>query len=210
MYAGRILAVADSNIQANSAFFNNVLGGQNVKANTFDWTVGNWKNAASSFTLSWTTDIVSPLSSTNYFNNIDWFVTSGQVNHSASDIVAISNFLQGGGSLWVVGEGPGYSSINNGSNALLSALGSSMRFSNTSAADVTTFAVDPFTNGLTSYSFGYTGSIIGGNALISGANGGVFVAYENAATPEPSSYALMLIGLLGLVAYGRRQRAQVA
>ncbi|MCM8530221.1 MAG: PEP-CTERM sorting domain-containing protein [Lentisphaeraceae bacterium] len=41
-----------------------------------------------------------------------------------------------------------------------------------------------------------------------------FAAIDNvtisSATPEPSSYALMLIGLLGLVAYGRRQRTQVA
>ncbi|MCM8530222.1 MAG: PEP-CTERM sorting domain-containing protein [Lentisphaeraceae bacterium] len=36
------------------------------------------------------------------------------------------------------------------------------------------------------------------------------VTYGNSATPEPSSYALMLIGLLGLVAFGRRQRAQIA
>ena len=31
-----------------------------------------------------------------------------------------------------------------------------------------------------------------------------------AATPEPSSYALMLLGLLGLVAFSRKQRAQQA
>lgn len=207
--AGTIMAMGDSNIgnANNNTFFSNVFGGQDVLYDSTHWSVTNWSSTADNFSSSWDYNTTIDDSTLATY---DWFVATGAESYTASEVAALNTFLDNGGSVWVVGEGPLYTTINNNSNALLGALGSSMTFAGSSAlSGAIGINADTFTTGVTSFSYIYAGGIgvSGGTSLIT-IGGDTVCAYETTSDPipEPATTLLFGTGLAGLAAVNRKRR----
>ena len=142
---------------------------------------------------------------------------------SASELTAISNYVSGGGSLFLFGEGnTSFTSLNIAVNAILGAVGSSMSLSTTLNLDLGGNNIQPLqnlvttgsqTNGVNSWFTAYASFInLGsGTALISGTGNagvnGVAIAVETSAVPVPAAFPLLLAALGGLGLVGRRRKA---
>ncbi|MES9958659.1 MAG: PEP-CTERM sorting domain-containing protein [Sedimenticola sp.] len=206
--AGIILGMADSNIgsSTNNQLFSNLFSGDDVfgRGGSGDWTLTNWSSriGANGGNFSSASTLTAAA-----LTGMEWVVASTNRAFSASELSALVDFVSGGGSVAVIGEGPIYSTINANANAILSALGSAMSFLGVQSSGTPTIASDPLTAGVTSFSGGYTGSISGGTALVSyGQN--VAVAYEtvDGEIPAPATLALMGLGLVG-IGFARKTKA---
>lgn len=129
-------------------------------------------------------------------------------------------FLRSGGNVFLGGEAttnvfgnPLGAAENQRINGLLELLGSSMRlevgsydlsdqFATAAAGEV---VADPLTAGVSSFGYGLTTTVAGGNALFLTNGLRSFVSYE--AVPEPASWALMIsgFGLAGAALRGRKR-----
>lgn len=125
---------------------------------------------------------------------------------------AIRGFLQGGGTLLLLGEARGISfgpATNGIINTLLSNLESPLRLRNADLdfgpqlATGTQIESDPLTAGVTSFAYGAASQVTGGSVLFRSGGGTPFVAYVSTPVPEPGAAALLALGL-GVLAMRRR------
>ncbi len=142
---------------------------------------------------------------------VDLFIAPIPVDpFSSGETTALQNFLRTGGRVLFLGENGNFAPQNLYINNALLALGSTMRIVSASEVDpgyhVATgsqIAADPFTAGISTFTYAAASEISGGNQLFFGTCGQPFLAYEM--VPEPSA---ILFGVLGIVAFlwSRRQQ----
>lgn len=130
--------------------------------------------------------------------------------YSGSEIMAISDFLDGGGSAFFMGEWDNFQTGENAAiNAALAALGSTMSIVDgffdggfTVTGDI---GANPLTAGVTSFTVGAGSQIIGGDALVRFTSGEVAIAVESAVVPLPAPVFLMIAALGGIALVGRKR-----
>ena len=227
--AGIILVSGDSNIAnaltgafggelvGNKTFFRNVLqGGTTVRVlqstsigsvGVSDTDIVTFYNTVPGVTSSLITGTVTPatLAGANLFVSAvpdDAF--------AASEVAALSGFVSGGGTIFFLGENsdPAFAVANASINSALASLGSRMSivpelfgqgFNDATGSQI---AADPFTAGVTSFRFAAPSRVSGGTNLLFGAEQQPFITYETV-IPEPTTVALLAIGLAGLCFVGR-------
>lgn len=120
------------------------------------------------------------------------------------EIAVMQSFLTGGGSIFFLGENSNFSESNARINGALSDLGSSLSIvgntfdSGWHTATGSQIASDPFTAGVTTFSYAaVSGVTVGseGTMLFYGTNGTGFLAYETTVVPVPSAVLLAMFGL---------------
>jgi hypothetical protein len=128
---------------------------------------------------------------------------------SGNELVALSDYIQTGGSVFFMGDNAGYSGNNNVINQTLSSIGSSLRIvDNTLDPRLDTavgrqIAADDYTDQVRSLRYYSVSEVRGGqgmSGLFYSNNGIPFIAYEQnqANVPEPSVEAQMILGLSAL------------
>ncbi len=209
--AGIIIAVGDSNISsnANSTFFNNVFGSQNVIGlnSTIDpWALDNWDTTATATAASYSQS--TSLTSTA-LAGADWLIAASGSAYDNATMQLIANFLSAGGNLWVGGEAQVFASFAP-ANQLLSFLGSTMSLNpvDTSSYNSSTNTnLDPYTVGTTGFSAVYQSTISGGVALYA-SNSNAVVSIDRttfaSAVPAPSMLAIFGIAFAGLALSRKR------
>jgi len=224
--AGTILVSGDSNttdtllLAGNeSLFFSNVLGsGTTVRVLDFIdqgyGSAGNTQTEVNDYYGS-----LAGVTSTIVAGNVTAATLAGASlfvvpmpddNFGASEVSAISSFLGGGGTLFLLGENASsvFNTPNGAINQLLNALGSGIGLVPAALSGPGSFAVDPFTAGLTDLRFIAGSQITGGKTLYTNSAGLGLVAREEVGGqgPEPATLALLGLGLAGL-GFRRRTRS---
>lgn len=135
---------------------------------------------------------------------------------SASEIVALSDFLIGGGTIFFTGENIDVLLVANSAiNDALAALGSGMAIvpdvfdAGFQTASGVQIVADPFTAGVASFTYAAPSQVSGGTTLFFGSEDQPFVAYESTEAPVAEPGTLLLLGT-GLVALYYRRRNQIS
>ncbi len=201
--AGVIMVSGDTNIGTNGQFLYNVFADQDVLSlNTGNsaWNTENFTPTVEGYTSSFLA--INDLTS-NIESNIDWLISSTDTLYTNSQMDFISEFMNGGGNLFIAGEGqPLYPEQGDTANQLLDYLGSSISVSDSIFSGGTSLVLisNLFTSDVSSFNNNYSAALTGGTALFGVDHDHYNVAFENYATsvPEPNSIALMMLGLAGL------------
>jgi hypothetical protein len=141
--------------------------------------------------------------------------------YSPNEVAALSAFSAAGGTIFLMGDHAGFAPAQDANlNALLLGLGSSLHIvpdildTGFHTATGSQIATDPLTSGVSSFSYAAVSQVTGGTPLFFTTGGQTFIAREGepptAAVPEPSTVALLGVGVAGLVAYTWRRRRVVA
>lgn len=218
--AGSVFLAGDSNIFGTTAdneiLFQNVFNNSSV-ANFSSRSLAGLGTTATQTSYGSSSTITSSSLSGNDFMIFGYNDTNGV---SESELFAITEFYNDGGSLFLFGEGNSYfSSLNSSINSILTAIGSSMSLSLTANLDnsgYTTFnntaASSPYNTGVNSWQTAYAAQILlgDGTSLVQGVadNGfGVALAYEEHMSPVPVPAAAWLFGsaLIGFAAMRRKK-----
>jgi hypothetical protein len=136
---------------------------------------------------------------------------------TAGELAVLNTFVSGGGSVLFLGENdsPVFDIGNAAINAALAALGSSMAIvldqfdPGYNQATGAAIAADPFTAGVSSFTYAAPSRVSGGTQLFFGSAGQPFFAYETVGTsvvPVPASLPL-LVGGLGFIGLALRRRS---
>jgi len=133
------------------------------------------------------------------------------VDFTAAETTLIANYLAAGGSVLLTGEWGSFDTLaDNHINALLTALGSTLRISpadldlGVHVATGSQIAADALTVGIREFSYAATSDVAGGTALFYTTAGTPFMEYTSA-VPEPSAIVLLLTAGLGAFAVRRRR-----
>ena len=129
-----------------------------------------------------------------------------------AEITVLNNFLTEGNSIFFLGENsnPDFTTANADINSDLNGLGSSMQIVPTdydigwNTATGSHIATDPYTAGVSHFTYAAVSSVSGGNDLFFTAGGVPFVTFSP--VPEPSSLLLSGSGLLGAIGLRRKFR----
>jgi hypothetical protein len=116
------------------------------------------------------------------------------------ELTLLGSFLSGGGSIFFLGENNSsdFTSANTVINSALAALGSPLSIvpdlfdSGFHGATGTQIATDPFTIGVTSFTYAAPSRVSGGTTLFYGSGQQPFLAYQ--IVPEPGSCVLLILG----------------
>jgi hypothetical protein len=200
----------------NQQFFRNILGGGNSVAvlqsgtaygSLFVSDVNQFYNGISGKS---STVIAGTISSLAGYN----LLVAPLPDHAftSSEITVLKNFLNGGNSIFFLGENNDgvFTAANANITSDLAALGSSMQIvpnlfdSDWHTATGSHIATNPYTSGVSHLSYAAPSSVSGGNYLYFGTGGQPMITY--AAVPEPSSLALIGCGLLAVFGVGRKSR----
>jgi hypothetical protein len=210
------VSIAGSNaLDVNGQFFRNVLGsGTSVVVQNFDPAVNSIAgdlaglyNALPGVTATQTSTQTDDLSGIDVL-----FSFLPQSAYSVGQISAMQALLSSGGTVFFLADSSGYAAggvaqpiISN----TVALLGGSMTVSGN---DQSLFPVtgvifsDPLTAGVTTFRYGFTGSVSNGTPLFGRADGTPIVAYETiGAVPEPGSVSLFAAGAVALIALRRRR-----
>lgn len=222
--AGPIVVSGDSNLTnqlasngGNQAFFNNVLGGGSqvavlsttpskcCLANGDELVVTHYNaQAGVSATL-----LAGPLAGGSLSGYDLFVVVMPELAFGAIAIAEISNFLTGGGTLFLMGENGSFPGENANLNALLTALGSAMQIDGQTldaGFNLAQIDVHPLTSGTAGLQFAAASGVTGGTSLLRSLNGTTIAAVEGYnGVPEPGSLALSGLSLLALSLMRRRQ-----
>jgi hypothetical protein len=196
----------------NQQFFSNVLGtGTNVAfldtgylAEDQQTELVNYYNSLTGVTASVFTGTVTA----SQLSGVDLFVSilPGD-DFTAAEISVMQSYLYGGGDIFFAGEHGGFASYNARINGALSGIGSSLSIFDAVVDDGyhtatgAQIATDPYTAGVTTFTYAASSQVLGGTTLFYGTGGQPFVTYE--VVPIPGA---VLLGMLGLSAVGIKLR----
>jgi hypothetical protein len=121
-------------------------------------------------------------SSFSSLSGADLAILSYPVGLGPTQLTAIDSYVSGGGRLVINSDGQGFEAGQSAMNAILTSLGSSIvnvDGSYDSGYNSTSDIVSsPFTAGVSSVNYGYTSLLTGGNPLVYGNGGQLFIAYQ--------------------------------
>ncbi len=140
--------------------------------------------------------------------------------YTPDEILALSEFLTGGGNVLLTGENIFYqASLTTLLNETLFSLGSSMRIAENALdggyREATILAGNAYTAGSDGFLFALAGEVTGGTALYGSTDRTPFVAFEEgllpppAVVPEPATWATFIIGF-GAIGSALRRRKPFA
>jgi hypothetical protein len=214
------LVGVDTSINSgNQQFFTNILqGGTNVVV--LKNNIGSGDDTSTFINTFYSG--LSGVTSTLYNGAVNDTLLSGKNLFVASmpddaftsaEISSLNKFLASGGSIFLLGEWDGFLSTRTGYiNTALAELGSSMSIildyidSEYHTATGSQIAADPFTLGVTSFSYAATSQVGGGTPLFFGTEGQPFVEYTATNVPEPATMLLLGFGIVGLAGLKRKKR----
>jgi hypothetical protein len=219
--AGLLVVVSDVNATrnphfadpGNRTFFDNVLGGgtnvlfsRALHAHSVDLDTYYEGSAGVTTTVSAAPVDSSLLSGVDLMVVAPAFATAQ--NYTATEIVAMSDYLNGGGSILLVGEADA-AAVLDSYNDLLTGLGSSIAFGSprVSSSVVTGITSHALTAGVGTFGYIAFSPLTGGTSLVTGPGGATFVAVEGIASSvsEPAGLALFGLGLAALGSIRRRR-----
>jgi hypothetical protein len=224
--AGTVILSGDSNIadfigvsgDDNGVFFQNVLGaGTNVLIQELDpGTAAEGGEIATFYnTLGGVTANQTTTSSITNLSGVNLFISMlPQTAYSSGEISAMSSFLAGGGTLFLIGEGQGYAPGGVSLpflNSALSSLGSPLSFvpashdPGTHTASGGRIATNALTAGVNNFGYAYTSETIGGTPLFFDSTDAAFVEVSGSATPEPGTLPVVVLGLTAILITHRHQ-----
>lgn len=224
--AGTIIVSGDSNISDNLAgkpgnarFFANVLGaGTSVFVldttpslcclGPFDDTINTFYNTLPGVV---STKSASPITAAGLAGVNLVVALAPNLAFTAPEAAALSGYLSGGGTLFLMGDNDGFPGENANVNNLLISLGSGLRIVEDMLDAGFNNAIvlpNPLTAGVGTLEYAATSRVTGGTALLQSLQGFTFAAVENTpntGVPEPSAYWTVALGL-GAIALSRTRR----
>lgn len=220
------VATRNPDLAGNETFFRALLGGGDTASIYTFSVVTSFPNPPLGTQLAGVYNGFSGVTATTFdgaitsgvLSNADLLVVLGRSDpFTTIETALVRSFLIGGGNVLLTGESDNIGFQSNAfTNALLGGIGSSIRLGQVTQGIGDQFATggeilaDPLTAGIASFGYGRTTTVSGGTTLFLNDSGNPFVAAERfaAAVPEPSSWALLVIGF-GAVGYSMRRRRSV-
>jgi hypothetical protein len=141
----------------------------------------------------------------SYINDTGW---------SADEAALLKSFVRGGGHVLLAGDNNGFADVNAAINDLVAAMGSDLRIENDAIGDgiggIATVMVDnAFTAGTLGLRYVSASRVVGGAPLYAAGDTPFIASDDLAAVPEPSTWALLILGF-GVVGAGLRRRGLAA
>lgn len=201
--------------QGDQQFFTNILGNatdvavfDQLGTNPFAFQINNYYSSVSAINTS-----EIPTISSSSLENVGMLIVPLPVSAFSNDEMAIMNsYINGGGSVFFLGDAFTSSVKNAIINQMLLGIGSSLSIKNDSLdrginkATANQISPDVYTNGVQSLTYGFVSAVNSGTSLFSTKNGTSFIAYEPTSVPEPSMAMLIIVSIVGFLGLKKRNR----